>query len=414
MRFVYGLCVTVLVACLSYPACTSPSTGEEQPGVEQSQEGQAVSESVGSNDSGGATETQSSDSQSTPEPGPEATAPDGVITRGDTHKISIDPRGYAASILLSADEFKAWNERKGFQVSTARQEFTKHIYKVFKDNFDFIFFVMNNKTRPSVLPFGQLVKVSNAVKGLGMKVYSNASKYGSGGKLKAVMQLSRKDYILLGPSLHELMHNWGNFILDTKLLDAQGKEANAKPHWGISDVGGQLGGFDATTFKDNVDGDPKKYRGNMPGKKNFGFGSNGGNGQPYSNFELYLMGVIPKSEVKPIRIFTGISAVRDEFIKNGSFSADSLTTYTIDQIVGAPLNKGEREPGVDKSQKKFRVLAIMLTTSPLTPKEWDDFTSQIKQFSFSGKDSSRLYNFWEATGGRASLDMGDLHRDLKD
>ena len=331
----------------------------------------------------------------------------------EPYKIQIDSRGRAASMLLPETEFKAWLEGQGFQKSAERQKITKKIYDVFKDSFDFIFFVMNTDQRPTKIPFGQLIKVSNAVKGVGIRIYSNASQYGSAGKLKAVMQLGRKDYLLFGPSLHELMHNWGNFILDTKMLNAAGKEVNGKPHWGVSDVGGQLGGFDRATFQKNVDGNPNKYSGRIGKRPYFGFNSNGGNGLPYSNLELYLMGLLPKSEVKPVKVFSGISADKAEFGKKGAFTATKMVEYSIDQIVGAPLNKGERVPGPDKSQKSFRVLALMLTPKPLTTKEWDDFDKQIASFSFKGKDRSSLYNFWEATGGRASLEMGELSKEKK-
>ncbi len=314
---------------------------------------------------------------------------------------------------LPPAEFKAWLEGQGFQKSAERQKITKKLYDTFKDSFDFIFFVMNTGERPTKIPYGQLIKVSNSVKGLGRRIYNTAQQYGSAGNLKAVMQLGRRDYMLYGPSLHELMHNWGNFILDTKMLNVSGKEVNGKPHWGVSDVGGQLGGFDRATFQEKVDGKDNKYSGRIGKRPYFGFNSNGGNGLPYANFELYLMGLIPKSEVKPVRVFSGISADKTEFGKKGAFTATSMTRYTIDQIVGAPLSKGERAPGDDKSKKSFRVMAVMLTPQPLTQKEWDDFDKQISQFSFKGKDTSSLFNFWEATGGKASLEMGDISKEKK-
>lgn len=326
------------------------------------------------------------------------------------YPIQLDSRGRTASLLLPKDEFDAWNAGKGFQNATARKALTKELYKTFRDSFDFIFFVMNNSERPATIPFGQLYKVSNDVKGIGLPVQNQSGEYGSEGKLKAVMQLGRRDYLISGPSLHELLHNWANFVLDTKLLVSDDKEVSGKPHWGISDVGGQLGGFDPSTFQEKVDGDPEKYRGNMPGRKAFGFNSNGGNGIPYSSFELYLMGLLSKDKVKPIRVFSGIRAVQADFVANGTFFAKQMKIVTIDDII---KDKGLRTPTPDSSQKSFRVLAIMLTSQPLTSQEWDDFDAQVARFSKAGDDGSRIYNFWEATRGLATLKMDELRKEVR-
>jgi hypothetical protein len=93
-----------------------------------------------------------------------------------------------------------------------------------------------------------------------------------------------------GPSLHELMHTVANFDLPT----AYGG------HWGYSSVNGQLGGWDPATFQDLGGG---RYK-----VKPFGAFANGGNGVPYAPLELFMLGLVPASEVPPIKwraIFSG-------------------------------------------------------------------------------------------------------------
>lgn len=396
MRILGLICFFVAVG---YMACDSGSSGRsEKPASDAGRQDVRSTDSMLRDRSSVASDADSTSDTKTPSPDSK---------QASRYTITIDKRGHAASLLMSTNEFKKWSTRQGFQNKDARQKLTQEVYKVFKDDFDFIFYIMNTTQRPKEIPFGQLYQVRNSVKGLGMSIFDRSASYGSSGKLQAVMQFGRRDYLLSGPSLHELLHNWANFALDTKLLISDDKEANARPHWGISDVGGQLGGFDPSTFKQNVDGDKTKYQANMPGRKNFGFNSNGGNGVPYANLELYMMGLISKDKVRPIRVFTGLRAVRNEFIAGGKFFAKEMKVWTIDDII---KKHGLRTPTPQNAQKSFRVLALILTDKPLSASEWDALDAQVVRFSKKGDDGSRTYNFWEATGGRASLKMDALHQ----
>ena len=46
--------------------------------------------------------------------------------------------------------------------------------------------------------------------------------------------------LLSGPTLHEILHQWGNYILDSQFTNQQ----SAIPHWGFSSACCQLGGFE--------------------------------------------------------------------------------------------------------------------------------------------------------------------------
>ena len=101
------------------------------------------------------------------------------------------------------------------------------------------------------------------------------------------MALSRDIDLLYGPSLHELMHNWANFNINTTCFDPFGPGSGSYdfiPHWGFSGCGGQLGGFDQSTLVGNVGGNPNQYTAGINGHAGFGQFANGGNGLPYSNY----------------------------------------------------------------------------------------------------------------------------------
>lgn len=291
--------------------------------------------------------------------------------------------------------------------------FTKLIYKHFKgDAFDFIIFC-NAGVKPSTLRYhGIFTGVKNEVKGIGSKVSAYWNKrsldeHGATDRLQGVLHLSTPSNIRRGPSLHELLHRWGNRIIDAKMI-RNGREVDAIPHWGYTDVGGQLGGFDRSTFKD-LGG--KLYEGKM-GKYPFGTIANGGNGVPYSKLELYLMGLIPKSEVPNIRIFSGLVGVSSSKVPNRyQFLANNIKTITIDDIIA---EHGERVPKPANAQKKFNILVVYLTSSKLTDARWTQFSNDVKLFTKEGSDGDAdNYNFWEATVGRAALKANELNKALK-
>ena len=70
---------------------------------------------------------------------------------------------------------------------------------------------------------------------------------------------------------------------------------------------------------------------------------------------------------------------------------------------------GSRVPDSSSSQKSFRVAYIVLSKESLSNLEWADYDTDVYDFSLEapdGYESSR--NFWEATGGLATVKMDEL------
>jgi hypothetical protein len=110
-----------------------------------------------------------------------------------------------------------------------------------------------------------------------------------------VMHFPFHDAIRQGPALHEIAHKWGANIFDTYYLD----NTLCYSHWGVSNAGGQLGGAKYIREVPTSSG-PQEYQGSMyPSKETdgsytfggFGEYANRGNTIPYSDIELYLMGM---------------------------------------------------------------------------------------------------------------------------
>ena len=115
------------------------------------------------------------------------------------------------------------------------------------------------------------------------------------------------------------------------------------------------------------------------------------------------MGLLPASEVSNIPV--AVNAVKTGA---GSFTADSMDTLTIENIIA---QHGPRFPSVENSQKQFRVLTVMVSKYEPEESIWDKFDARLEKFVFPGDDGDTLrYNFFEATSGGATLIADGLTR----
>jgi hypothetical protein len=320
-----------------------------------------------------------------------------------THTIEIHPNGRVASILMTPAEYNSWISNDDFNNSTISEPLISDIYQKFEDDFDFIFLILNEATQPSNLNYaGQLNRVSNTIEGTGVPVFDDSSNFGSAGKLKSLMQLTQINFLLDGPTSHEILHNWGNFVIPSEAVSDFGTNLTSFPmggHWGFTggNTKGQLGGFDQNTLVDNGDG---SYTVDA-----FGLNANGANSIPYNDIELYLMGMIPLSEVAVFDGFTTITSVINNGNDTWTFEA-TKTNYT-----PASLNTllGNRVPSSTTAQKDFKALVIVITDTPLTTAEWDLIDLQAELYSRTSDDGfPSLYNFWEATRGLGTIEMSNL------
>ncbi len=128
---------------------------------------------------------------------------------------------------------------------------------------------------------------------------------------------------------------------------------------------------------------------------------------------LYLAGLIPPDEVPDLWV-----AEDGEWLtENGQlvlshdgrpiFTATQVRTITIDDIIA---EHGERVPDWTTSQKDFQAAAVLLVDDahPATPAQIQEVSDHVSWFSHPGDDNSHLYNYYEATGGRAFITMDGL------
>ena len=97
------------------------------------------------------------------------------------------------------------------------------------------------------------------------------------------------------------------------------------------------------------------------------------------------------------------------------FAASRVKTYTIEDIIA---EHGERIPDHSQSQRDFRAAAVLLVDEdhPLVKWQLGKMYAAISAHlaTKAPTNTKTTYNFYEATGGRATITLGGLSQFLKD
>ncbi len=318
-------------------------------------------------------------------------------------KIKIDgtgiycPEPLPEGTLIYNDNLLVFPVEKG--TSTFNSElfpsYIASIYSNFADNFHHIVLISASKIYRDFQGNynGFHSPLANDIQGIGKRIFSYSALWGSTGNLKGYIHIPSL-HVSRRTMVHELMHPWANSVIPPF------------GHWGFSSVNGALGGFN---IDDLVDHGENRYSARHRGTL-FTVGADGSD-LPYSPIELYLAGLIPPEEVPDIWVaedgeFTGESTEEGHV-----FTASNVKTYTIEDIIN---EHGERVPNWEDSPKSFRVMTVVLIEeeNPPTDEELQNLSEFISTLSHEGDDGSREHNFYEATGGRASLIMDGLSKQL--
>ena len=253
-------------------------------------------------------------------------------------KTSIHESDYVASITVDYQLFNDWHQGSHHIVDGSSgddspyESILKEVYKSFHDNFDIIFLISNisDATEASTDTgyYGLLISDSYTHMELGLA------------KLKGIIHLPFLGGLDSGPSLHEILHLYANFSIDTYTIismDDDGGPVSGRQygHWGFTStgygksipfigdddvefsMGGQLGGFSTTEL---IVIEEPGSDGVGTWRINGGFGSfaNEGNSVPYADLELYLMGLEPQNNfTEAISYFSDFMSFRTEIRDNG-------------------------------------------------------------------------------------------------
>ena len=346
----------------------------------------------------GNTETDNAETDNTDNAG----AIDPTIYDTDKNGITLHKNNRIISVNLGVDGYNIFIEEEFNRPQQIK--LVRDVYKRFKDDFDFVTFVLNQKKNPEGwVNLGFMNLIQSYVQNIGTGSYNFSEEWGSEGRLKGAIMLPTINTFLRGPTLlHEIVHLWGNYLI--KDLDYMDYEIG--PHWGVTggDVRGQLGGFQQCTLVE-------KPETNDWSVSDFWIYDVGTTLGTFSEFELYLMGFIPLDLVTPFDIFRGISKSRETEESTLTFTAASKKRYTPEIIRN---EFGVRTPLPNEAQKDFKMLVIVVTGTPITALQWKSLDKQSELFGKAGDDgNSRTFNFWEATKGMGTMKTGNLHKSLR-
>lgn len=258
----------------------------------------------------------------------------------------------------------------------ARQAVAKEFYKNNPDIYDFlVVFTDFEIDTGEARAFHHAV--SNSVTGIGVAELDNTELYGSEGKLKGFIDMAalsryQTNSLVINPLddqesyevglnvlAHELLHQWAAF---PAIEELKGRDDS---HWNFylnTDASVQYG----SRWRDNGDG---TFTAVAVQEK-------------YSQLDLYLMGLIDKTEVDPFYVIrpngTNDYELSDLPVK-GAVVNGTRKDYSIDDLIEA---QGERTPSFSDSQKEFKFAFLYLSSQRrITERTYAELNELKKEFA---------------------------------
>ena len=325
--------------------------------------------------------------------------------------LSASPDGKYLELLIPGGS-AAFNQEWDYSLANPSPEngwgnkgymmdLVQSIYEIVDDSYDEIVFV-GNATESSASYVGMAKQISNNTPGLGAPVWSSASCFGSGGRLRGLITLPTKadliedlDVFHDGQLVHETLHLWGGGNLLPRIEGFNGNISGG--HWSVTSAGGILGGFDLDTLETVGD---SVYKADY-------FDPVGSGGLiPMSSLELYMMGVLPADELSATVVFRGVSETNPEnscvdygyeWWEARCFKAKEKYEVTVEEIVEV---FGERPY---EGKKEISVLVVAVSEDPLTASDWSLLDEKIVWNAQTSDNGIEANNIWEASGGKVTF-----------
>jgi large repetitive protein len=202
---------------------------------------------------------------------------------------------------------------------------------------------------------GRYYGVKNDTQGIGIAPFDLSAQFGSaGGRLQGYIDMGSLGRLASDPTdprfeqtlstlSHEFLHRWGTHVrfregdgtLSTSLLGREGS------HWSF-----KLNTHNSVHYghewRDNGDGS---------------FTSLGRAMSFYSPLDLYLMGMLDKTQVPPFALIENASVPATRLPEVGATITGTATNITIDQVIAA---EGERVPSAADAPKRFKIGFVFL------------------------------------------------------
>ncbi|MEW6053486.1 MAG: DUF1566 domain-containing protein [Nitrospirota bacterium] len=288
------------------------------------------------------------------------------------------------TVIEMTGDYRAKNP-DGSVNALPRQEIAKEFLRTHQDSYDFLILFSNfDFSMPDADAKAFYLEVKNDVQGIGKQIFDNSKLFGSNSRLQGMIDMGNIATIAANPAdpkfdetlsllAHEQLHRWGAKV---KFKDSGGENSTA------------LLGKEGSHWSFLLDSDGSVMYGNDWRDNGDGSFSSVAAATYYSPLDLYLMGMLDKSDVPPMLLIgnPGIDPARMPEV--GAVISGTSRYITIDDIIAA---ERERIPDASVSQKSFRT-AFILITRPGT---------------FTGNELAGIENIRNAWAGRfATLTNG--------
>lgn len=273
----------------------------------------------------------------------------------------------------------------------------------YEELYDFVYLFTDHELETNFAGKFQAVTRTPQV-GTGNELQISAEGYRTDGTVKGVLGIQ---YFAgrYGPLAHEVLHYWANHLDPVFGFG----ETAGDPHWGFSGIHGQLGGFEQSTLACETpagafppDCEP------LPGGRyryvvdSFAPNANGPD-MPMAPLELYMMGVLPLSQVPPeITVLDAALQVPDSYdLETGTelVEADGMHVVDVTEIVA---RHGE-VPEWPASERALRAAFVVVSAEPAADSVMADVAHWAAVFGSRVNDPS-MKSFQELSGGLVTLD----------
>ena len=305
------------------------------------------------------------------------------------HVVKVAPNIQVASHAINMESTERVLAKNFIAEALDLRRLAQEFFRTFPDRYDFLHLIEPQETileqqsgscsvpRPGSA-HGTLVQHVTGI-GTSSAVDLRAA-YGSAGRLKGFNQIRRGHIEHQGVFVHEIMHEWAAF-LDPSFGLGDGV------HWSPnSSMASPLGGC---VWQNNEDG-TKTILGSF-----FNFGQ-------LADFDLYLMGLLPESEVQSAYVAgeTDLDCNQRGRILSGPFRE-----ITISDVVA---RHGTRSPSAENAQREFRTGMVVYSDGRLLSALEMTFYNRISQL-FDGlvqpdpEDGRPPLDFSSITARRGSV-----------
>jgi len=209
------------------------------------------------------------------------------------------------------------------------------------------------------------------------------------------------------PLEHELSHFWAAH-LDAMFGFGKDSEQSYESHWGMTSVHGQLGGFDETSMQCvvPVGAVPPNCTAESNGNFQYSFDPF----YPYVNrtvdyapLELYLMGLIPASDVPERFLLLEDSAFSQAALDSATNRLTLEASGTSDIVFSDILDFHGVRPLATEAEKHLTAAFIVVSAAPASDEVMATVAGWQETFGNYAPEIGVFHSFESRTGGRATL-----------